>query len=252
MSNNAVGCIAHYQLNDNAVSATVIDETGDHNGTLNDAGGTATTAAHTVVGKINSGQDFDGGDDYIEIADHNDFSPALTPLSVAAWVNMDDATNYHIASKWGNGADNREWSFFSDASDLLTGTIFDESPNAKIGRAYSVARTGDQGAWVLFGFTYDGGITSSGCKLYRNGVQVDDGNNESGTFVTVRDTTSVVRMARRAAVYSNGKTDNVMIFNRELSPDEWVALYNAGNGTEQLGELDYAVVEGFTRTLRRR
>lgn len=243
MSRISDAIIAHYRMNDNLATDVILDAVGSHNGAVKDAGGTATSAAHSAEGLITKAQDLDGNDDYIEVADHADFTPALTPFSVIAWVNMDDATQFQAVSKWGNAEDNREWSLFVDASDLLKVTIYDETPNTKIGRVYSVARTGDQGAWVLLGFTYDGGTASAGCKLYHNGRRVDDGDNESGTFVTVQNAAGAVRIGRRSTNYANGRVDSVMILDIELTDDDMMRIFNAGRGTELHCEMD----EGRTR-----
>ena len=88
----------------------------DHDGLLAED----TDAAH-VAGKINGAFDFAGGaapTDYMEIADHADFSPGDgstgTPFSISAWIYMHDATNFYIASK-GIYNEDGEWGFAVNA-----------------------------------------------------------------------------------------------------------------------------------------
>ena len=79
--------VAHWKLNDNLATDVVIDETGVNNGILTDAGGTATTAFHSVKGVIDRAQTFDGVDDLVAVADDNSLD--VTSITMAAWVNLD-------------------------------------------------------------------------------------------------------------------------------------------------------------------
>ncbi len=210
----------------------------DHDGLLAED----TDAAH-VAGKINGAFDFDGTADFIEIADHADFSPGDgstgTPFSISAWVYMHDATDFAIATK-GVFATDQEWAFYVSGADKFFFYILDESAaQAYIGRDYTVALTSFQNQWIHLVGTYNGGILSSGFKLYLNGERIDDSDHEAGTFVAVEnDLAHAVWIGRKAANYANGLIDNVMFFSIELTPDEVKRLYNNGYGSEILAEAD--------------
>ena len=83
--------------------------------------------------------------------------------------------------------------------------------------------------WVHLAATYDGGTASSGCKIYLNGVPVDDADyqNVVNPFVTVRDLGHAVWIGRYSTTYSNGKIDNILIHRRVLGADEISSFYHS-------------------------
>lgn len=232
--------IAHYKMNDKLATDVILDETGSHNGAVKDATGTATSAFHSVDGKINRAQDQDGTDDYIEIPDHDDFTPVLTPFSISAWVYMHDATNFIVASKGVFNTD-AEWVFLISSDDKVYYLHYDESvANCYIGRGYNTTLTSYENTWNYLVATFDGGATTLSFKIYLNAARVDDVDNtlNAGSFVAVENLAHAVWVGRRNIDYANGLIDNVMFFSTELSQDDVTALYNDGHGTENLGEVD--------------
>lgn len=228
--------IAHYKLNDNLATDVILDETGSHNGAVKDAGGTATSAFHSVAGKIRKAQEFDGVDDHIEIPDHNDFTPALTPFSISAWVNMDDASNFPIANKGQYNVDG-EWYFVVEDNDRIVLRVYDESvPSCRLGRFVSGQLTAYENQWIHLIGTYDGGVLSAGLKIYLNGIRVDTTTHEtnSGSFVSIENLGGNVTIGKSVALYLNGTIDNVMFFNKELTALEVQLLYNSGAGVETI------------------
>ncbi len=181
--------------------------------------------------------DFNGSSDYIEIADHDDFSPVLIPFSISAWVYMHNAIYFVWASKWQVGS-NQEWNIFTGTTKKVHFRMYDDSENAYIGRQYNASLASYENQWTHFVFTYDGGILSSGIKIYLNGNRVDDADSESGNFISVENLLQTVWIGRYDTKYSNGLFDNVMFFNHELNADEVKALYNGGHGTEIVGVID--------------
>ncbi|KKM01003.1 hypothetical protein LCGC14_1798780 [marine sediment metagenome] len=216
--------IAHYKMNDNLATDVILDATGNHNGAVKDVGGTATSTFHSVAGKINKAQDFDGTDDYIEIADHVDFTPALTPFSISTWVYMHNAVYFVWASKWQVGS-NQEWNIFTGTTKKINFRVYDDSENAYIGRTYNTSLASYENQWAHFVATYDGGTLSSGIKIYLNGNKVDDDDSENGNFSSVKNLNAPVWIGRYSANYSNGLIDDVMFFNKELSAVEVKSIY---------------------------
>ena len=226
--------IAHYKMNDNLATDVIIDETGNHNGAVKDAGGTATSAFHSVAGKINLAQEFDGGDDYIEIPDHTDYTPALTPFSISAWVYMHDASNFKIASKGFYNTDG-EWKIELDGADKVQIIFMDESVNScRIGSKYNTALTSYQNQWIHLAATYNGGTSYTGVKLYLNAVRVDDtdAGTNPGSFVAVENLNHAIWIGRYDTIEANGTIDNVMFFSQVLDKADITFLYNRGNGRE--------------------
>lgn len=227
--------VAHWKMNDNAASTTVIDAMGNYNGTYKSAGGNAYTADHDVAGKVNNALDFVGDDDYVEVADDDVFSCVLKPFSISAWVYMHEATNFVMVSKGVSGTDG-EWRFHIDSLDRPAIYLWDESINKYIERVDQTAVT--ENKWVHLVGTYDGGIEPTGLAIYLDGAKVDDKSYTSLNFVGVENLTHAVWIGRYDSDYSNGVIDNVMFFNVALTADEVKRIYNNGHGTEILAELD--------------
>ncbi len=220
-----IGVIAHYRMNDNAASSTVIDQTGNHNGTYKDSSGNISTSTGSSAGKVATGLDFDGTDEYVEIADHADFSPILTPFSISAWVYMHTATYFVWASKWQVGS-NQEWLIFTGTQKKIHFRMYDDSENAYIGRACNTSLASYENQWTHFVATYDGSTSSSGIRIYLNGNQVDDADSKSGNFISVENLTAPVYIGRYDTKYSNGLIDNVIFYNRVLSAREVYRQYH--------------------------
>ena len=223
--------IAQWKMNDNAATSAVVETNGSHEGTFTDPTGIDTTDAHDVTGVVSGALDFDGTDDYVDIADHGDFTFALSPMSISAWVYMHDATSFDIISKAEGGKE--EWAFSLDASDMLTFEIWDQSEGSYIGRYYQHALTGFQDSWVHIVATYDGGTACSSCKLYLETARVDNQDfTSASTWVSSENLASKVWIGRRLNDYSDGYIDNVIIYDIELNQSQIDALYNNGLGFE--------------------
>jgi len=234
--------IAHWKLNDSASSATVTDATGNHNGTLSD-GDNNYTSDHSVAGKVGNAFDFDGTNDKVKIDDDDALSfgdgSNDSPFSISAWINMDDATNFTIIGKNQSGANTSEWHFMVNADDKLTLRLFDSEETSYIGRVYDTAITAQEGSWIHVVATYDATEASSGITLYLNGSAVDDADNENGSYTSMHNTATDVYIGWEQYWnwYANGKIDNVMLFDKELSSAEVTALYNSNNGIEELNTV---------------
>lgn len=211
MSNNAVGAVAHYKLNDNVASTAVVDELGDYDGVYKDGGGAINTSTGASTGVVNGALAFDG-DEYVDVG-----AGPGSVKSVSFWVNQADVAGVESLLDL-NGAD-----FVITSAGVVTVSGFATAI------LYIDGAVGTSGSSTITANWHHIVVTASAAK---NASDFDIG--------------------RIGANYMEGLIDNVMLFDRVLSADEVLALYNAGSGTEQLGELDYAVVEGFTRTLRRR
>lgn len=170
------------------------------------------------------GVDLDGNSDYIEIADHADFTPALTPFSISVWAYMHDATDFQIASKGARPTDG-EWWFAADSGDKIFFNCIDQSANAWIGRIYNTGLTSYENQWIHLVATYDGGTLSSGVKIYLNGSCIDDTDDESGTFVAIENLAAAVWVGRKGSDYSDGLLDNVMMHTEVLSASEIRDMY---------------------------
>lgn len=175
------------------------------------------------------GVDLDGDSDYIEVADHADFSfgdaSDDSPLSIVASIYMDEATDFIIVSKY--ATDNKEWFFKTTADNILVLQV--QSPDGT-NKEYIVA---DDvlvaGRWYRVAATYDGrgGATAStGMTLYVSGVKIDATASGAGDYVAMDDGTAPVWIGRYGGYYAAGLIDDVMIFKRELSALDALNDYN--------------------------
>ena len=178
--------------------------------------------------------DFDGMDDYVDCGDSDDFSfgngTTDSPFSISAWIKMDDASAFRVATKYVNA--NREYLFTTDTSDRLSFALYDNSNGSRIQRKYNTALTSFQGQWINVIGTYDGSSLSSGIKIYLNGTRVDDIDGNLGTYIAMENTTQPLEIGRsNLTSFSNGKIDEAAIFNTELSSADALAIYNGGEPT---------------------
>lgn len=205
----------------------------DHDGLLQED----TDAAH-VTGKTGTGAfDFDGISDYIEIDDADAFTPAGSAYSISIWLNPHDLTSFPIVTKGVEGTDG-EWSFYTDSSDKIIVHRYDESINKYIGRKYNTALTTYQNQWIHLVMTSDGGVLSSGLKIYLNAIRIDDTNDESATFISIENLTGSVWIGYDGTNFADGLFDNLTIFSTELDIDKIEGLFNEGSGTEVFTDID--------------
>lgn len=84
MSRLNTAIVAHWGMNDNAASSTVIDNIGNYNGTYKDGGGNINTSTGASTGKVRGALAFDG-DEWVDIG-----TGPTSVKSVSFWVKQDD------------------------------------------------------------------------------------------------------------------------------------------------------------------
>ena len=186
---------------------------------------------------------FDGSNDYVEVAD--DAKLSFTdgtddlPFSVSAWVKMDDATNFTIASKFYT-ATGREWIFRFYDTDKLALLLYTDATNAWEFVA-DVASTAYEGQWIHAAVCFGGAgpnssnaFSAATASLYINGQLVASTDTQSGTYAGMSDTAQPLWIGRYENTYTKGHIKDVKIFNRELTASE-VAELAKGN---ELGFAD--------------
>jgi hypothetical protein len=186
-------------------------------------------AAGGVVPVSDGAAFFDGTDDYVEIADSDDFSfgdgSTDSAFSISAWVKMVDATDFTIAHK-GEFSNDIEWRFgtYGATDDKIKLICGDDSGGTQyIGRKYdATALTSYEGSWIHLAGTYSGSGASSGIKLYLNGVQVDDVNYEGAgaSYTAMENQGEPVQIGRYETYYTDGYICNVGLWSRVLTPAE--------------------------------
>jgi len=156
------------------------------------------------------------------------------PFSITAWINPDDYTYFPIITKADTGWDSsgREWSLYFNDNPIFY--LWDETNNENIGRIDSTNYTGQEGAWLHFTATYSGVGYSTGIKLYANGIRVDSGPADSGSYVGMSNTSKNIEMGSRdLSIHANGKIFDVRIHGKELTESEiWNVMKGASSRYE--------------------
>jgi hypothetical protein len=213
--NLADSCLAYYKLDENAASVEAIDERGG-SGT-----GVRNTNLYAVAGKIGGALDFDGADDKIDTGSN---FIGTQPITICAWI---------YPQGWGEGG---------------SGSIVDNNGNSiwtsqgTTGLAFwrgTTARNSGTGTITLNRWTFacvtstEEGITT----FYIDGKQSGIPNQSVGAVKPGSQNVHIGNNATQAATF-DGYIDNVMIFNRILTPHEINRLYNGGEGIGSLSTLE--------------
>ncbi len=231
------GLVGYWSFNGTDVTDKVYDTSGQgSHGYF--SGGATSTAKRT--GQVGQALDFDGVNDHVYIPDSSNFSftngsGTDRPFSVSAWVNLESATNFIIASKLSHSSGNTEWALVTNASNAASLYIYSGGSSAvSIFRQSSLSLAPDVGKWIHITGTYDGSESGNGMKLYRNGVPLAVSTTNNGSYIGMSNTASPVTVGVAFLndvtwrIYSNGSVDEVRIYNRALSAQEVQALYSAG------------------------
>lgn len=215
--------VAHWKMNDNLATDVVIDETGNNNGALGDAGGTATTAAHSVDGVVDRALSFDGVDDVISCGSDSSIDNIWDSGGTAVvWMKADS-----------DGQGNKGKMLHKVNWFLAMGTG-DTTANFKCLWA------GDNGVWSftvnggvfeMVAITYDSGLTTNDPIIYVNGesVAISEDSTPTGANRTSDAAENlIIGNVASANTTFDGKLDNIMLFDSILSASEIRKLYQDG------------------------
>jgi lysophospholipase L1-like esterase len=204
---------------------TIVDYSGEgNNGTMH---GEVTYGAD---GKINTSLSYDGNGDYVSVL--NDPSLNISgPITLAAWVNFNSfgssspwngiVTKWchidHGGSGWGYGLFKRK-----DTNKIAFITA------SEIGGGYADAQADAPPAlntWYHVVGTYDGSIM----YLYINGVlQLQDTDRSQSAIYRTSNPVTIGTFETVNDFWLDGEIDEVAIWNRSLSGDEVLDLYQRG------------------------
>lgn len=177
--------------------------------------------------------DFDGVNDYIEIPDDDSLSFGDgvndSPFSISAWINMDDATDFKIATKYFAGL---EWEFSVIPTAKLAFVLYNTASVYEYVTITSVM-TPYEGKWIHVAGTYDGrggASANDGLKLYINGTAQDVTKLDDGSYVAMNNTVNTVELGaeRGTARYADGQISDTRIYGAELTATEVFDLYKYG------------------------
>lgn len=168
-----------------------------------------------ATGKYNSSLDFDGSDDYVEIADAAAlrFDANILDYSIFAWVKRATTGTMYIISK--EDADNDGWRLMFDSSNLLV--CSQDSSDATSTTAITDTN------WHFVGCTVD---RNGNAQTYIDGLA---NGTATALAADAMATTSAVRIGTRSYTstsYFDGQIDDVRIFNYVLSSTQIKKIMN--------------------------
>ena len=173
------------------------------------------TSGDLVAGQVGNGLDFDGND-LISLPDAAAYTMASGFTVRAICSKNSTSGNGSIVERFDTGQ--REW-IFGWVGTTLYGFVWDATTGGSVARSCS---NSDSGAFHDYVLRYDGGTTNAAVRLYRNGVQVDTTNQGSGTFTSVRNGTSTLKIVGNSTHLAGPlpcKCDEVSVSNVARSAD---------------------------------
>ena len=204
--------LVDYWKFDETGGITASDSIGDNDGELKQ-GPTWTT------GQVNGSLSFDGTDDYVDLPDgFSDFADGLT---IALWAYPTNTGNWAKFIDFGNGpaSDN-----IVLARNLTSTTLtFEVYTNATSSGQINAASAIEVNKWQHFVVTLD---TSGNAIIYKNGIEVASGSTALPKSVT--RTCNYIGKSNWPNAYYQGRMDELVVFNRNLSPAEVEKLYQLG------------------------
>jgi len=203
----STGLVAYYAMDNNA-------EDGSGNGNH----GTLQGAPQWVEGLIGKALQFNGGTDYVEVAD----APGLdiiNTITIAAWIKANTFGNWrgfvvkgletapYAMQMWGDGSLRFGWNYGSPPGAVGNGLV---NSNGKM----------PLGEWAHLAVTYDG----STLRFYINGGLDTQETDVSLVFGTNDEPLILGCDFPGGDEYFDGAMDDVRVYNRALSPSEVMFL----------------------------
>jgi hypothetical protein len=212
------GLVAYYPFNGNA---------NDESGTGNHGTGFGASLTEDRFGNSNSAYLFDGTDDYIEIPD--DVSLRPEHITLAVWVYPEELDSYDFdcvlgKSRFDNGLGEQYYLFLRENGFQMG---LKRNSNCTTGNGWngSLASISDlTNRWSLLVSTWDG----NRYKQYLNGDLLLDINtlNAGSIDDCPGGELKIGRWWSSDLSYFKGKIDDVRIYNRALSDEEVLELYD--------------------------
>jgi len=223
--------IAYWKF-DKGEGGTAYDYSGNGNngiiypGTSGANTSTSTMWSNGSNGKVNGSLDFDGTDDYVEVA--SDQVLNVDYVTVSLWAKSDVAGSVYsnsanLLNKLNTNAGTYAF-YLEQANDKITFQVrLDGSESTQ---RYVYANNTLDTSWHHYVGVYDG----EKVKLYIDGELQEDTNSISGSID--KDNSGVLRIGTHPtnSYNFNGQIDEIKIWNYPLTSEEVKKEYNGGFG----------------------
>lgn len=237
------------------VVQNVADRSGNGNHgyyTLYNNGNAVATSSLQVMGKVGQALKFNGVDQCIDAGAGSSIN-ITGAITVSAWVLIKDTLAQRvIASKSGLGGAgaNQQYALYESSSNRFAFAVTNSTTISL--SSITASATIANNVWVHIVGTYDGIDTT---RMYLNGVQVD--SDTSAGYGTLQDSGKNLEIGgtngskRCNGAFFSGQIDDVRIYNRALSADEILQLYNMGSGnrsntSSSPGSLSSGLIQWWT------
>lgn len=182
----------------------------------------------------------DGIDDYVEVADSDDFSfgdgSSNSAFSYSFWVKVESTSTFqHLISK--GSSSNSEYLIqyspggYGFSANCIFFALYAGSTSGAI--VTSPANSISANTWYHVVCTADGTGNRSGMKIYIDGVSQTLTTSGLSSLTMINSTDPLRFGARsRSTVpdsFLQGKMDEIALFNSELSSSDVTSIYNSGS-----------------------
>ena len=204
--------VAYYPFSGNADDYSGLNNNGIVNGAV---------PTEDRFGNKNSAYYFDGVDDYIRIPDDNSLTPSHQKISIAVWINVDNARDKYVLYK-GSTQYNREYAVGIRKDSLASFHINDHGmwDSGQIGLASRT--TINNGIWYFLVCTWDGRLL----KLYVNG-SLENALLTDAVIDNLDSDLFIGTYGGKISQYAfHGIIDDLRIFNYVISNKKVKELYH--------------------------
>ncbi len=182
-----------------------------------------------VPGKIGNALDFDGVDDRLAIQGYQGVSGSASRTCMA-WVNTTAGQENQIIS-WGAPADGQKWMFRVESDGSLGVGVW-------AGYIHTTSQLINDGTWhhVAAVLADDGNPSVDEIQLFIDGVRITEVSANNNQPVLTSDAETVIIGARldtdgvTYVSHYDGQIDDVRIYDKALSQDRIVDVYNEASG----------------------
>ncbi len=217
------GLVASYPFNGDAADASG----NGHDGTVN-----GPTLTIDRFGNADSAYHFDGVNDIVAIADHDDFT--VTDVTVCAWIKTADKSDHkHITSCYDTGYASDWYNLYLTSGSGLARWAVDPGGSVTVPVAVGSSDLADD-AWHFVVGVRDASVNE--LYLYIDGILQATASDIDDSALNPSADFWIGGQNGWPSRYFNGDIDDVRIYNRALSESEIGELYSLTTGSNEPDE----------------
>jgi parallel beta-helix repeat protein/surface protein len=181
-------------------------------------------------GKRGTALDFDGVNDYVEVEYNSNLPNETQPRTISFWMNPKNVTPNNLFNILGYGRNSNGQLFMISISGSSKLYLWTHTQN------YESSFNATEDTWQHVALTYNG----THAFFYKNGVSDSGGTSSINTNTTFQGSKFYMGYNTYSGDYEyfNGSLDEVTVFNRALSNQEILSLYNGSRLYNNFTSLD--------------